>query len=359
MKKINLLICFISVLLVRTSAQEIGIVNSNYTMQNVILPDTKPEDWPEIRNKIKNRILANWGTPCESYESRKNKFYEYERFNKNGLVHIKIRYHVAGDMWDKAIIVLPKGFDSNKKYKGFVAVHGTNWEVGGIQMTDREFFPDRAYAYEMAMNGYVCIAPDHFGFGDTLKPPKEESQKLIFKGFFEKYPRSSIDSRQILGFIRALDVLDQLPYTEHKSYSAMGNSLGGKTTLYLAAMDERIKACVVSTGVSPFSTNVYRGLNRPRTSDAKPSLVAKTGKFPWEIQEIIALVAPRSILFLEPFNDDYNPYTSSSVTAFFLAEEVWKLLKKEVNFQFLIHGDGHNTTEPVRKYAYDWISRNY
>jgi len=144
----------------------------------------------------------------------KTKFYEYERFNKNGLVHIKIRYHVAGDMWIRQLSSYQRDLMRIKNTRHSVAVHGTNWEVGGIQMTDHEFFPDRAYAYEMAMNGYVCIAPDHFGFGDTLQPPKEESQRIIFKGFFEKYPQSSIDSRQILGFIRALDVLDQLPYTD-------------------------------------------------------------------------------------------------------------------------------------------------
>lgn len=212
----------------------------------------------------------------------------------------------------------------------------------------------------MAMKGYVCIAPDHFGFGDTLGKPKEEAQRIIFNGYMEKYPRSTIVVRQILGFMRAVDVLEQLPYTEHQNYSAMGNSLGGRTALYLAAMDERIKACVVSTGVSPASTNVYRSNLRDQPSDSSYSgLLRKTGKFPYEIHEIISLVAPRSILFLEPFNDLYNPYTITSVNAMFLAQEAWKLLNKEINFQILIHGDGHNTTDPVREYSYEWIRRNY
>jgi hypothetical protein len=140
----------------------------------------------------------------------------------------------------------------------------------------------------------------------------------------------------------------------------MGNSLGGRTALYLAAMDERIKACVVSTGVSPASTNVYRSNLREQPADSSYSgLLRKTGKFAYEIHEIIALVAPRSILFLEPFNDLYNPYTITSVNSMFLAQEVWKLLNKEINFQVLLHGDGHNTTEPVREYSYDWMRRNY
>lgn len=42
-----------------------------------------------------------------------------------------------------------------------------------------------------------------------------------------------------------------------------------------------------------------------------------------------------------------------------LLQEAWKLLNKEVNFQILLHGAGHNTTAPVREYSYDWIRRNY
>src|SRR3990172_5500131 len=102
MKKICFLICFISLVMIRTSAQNAGIVNSNFPMQNIILADTKPGDWPEIRTNLRNRILKYWGTPPEKFEPRKNKFFEVERFKKNGLEHIEIRYHVAGDMWDKA-----------------------------------------------------------------------------------------------------------------------------------------------------------------------------------------------------------------------------------------------------------------
>ena len=131
--------------------------------------------------------------------------------------------------------------------------------------------------------------------------------------------------------------------------------------MYLAAMDERINACVVSTGVSPFSSNVYRMLNpnrRLRESNVV-NIVEKAGKFPHEVQEIISLIAPRSVLFIEPFNDPYNPYTFTSVQAMFMAQDVWKLLDKEKNMQILIHGDGHTTLKPIRDYAYEWIKRNY
>ena len=35
-------------LIIQISAQSNGVINRNFSMQNVILPDTKPEEWNEI-----------------------------------------------------------------------------------------------------------------------------------------------------------------------------------------------------------------------------------------------------------------------------------------------------------------------
>ena len=340
-------------------SQTIESINSNFPLQSVILPDTKAEEWKEIRSRIRNRILATWGTSPESIEPRKNKYYIVEKYKKFGLDHYIIKYHVTANIWDKAIIVFPPDFSAKKMYKGFVAVHGSNLNLGGYQNTDLEKYPRRAYAYEMAMKGFVSIAPDHFGFGDTLGTKPAEKQKEIFMDFQKQYPEWTVVGRQMLGFIRALDVLDQLPYIEKGTYSAMGNSLGGRTSFYLAAIDERLKATVLSTGVSPFSSNEYRGLIKHKDQYATYwDQVIKKGKFPYEVQEMLALIAPRSLLILEPFNDPYNPYTSITAQAVFLAEEVWRLLNAEKNINLLIHGDGHDTVDNIRDYAYNWIQIN-
>ena len=189
-------------------------VNSNFTLQNVILPDTKPTEWTEIRERIKNRILNDWGTTPEAFEPRKNEYVVTEKYSKFGLQHMVVRYHVTENIWDKAIIVLPPDFSEKKTYKGFLAIHGSNLEKGGYQNTDPEKYPRRAYAYEMALKGFVAIAPDHFGFGDTLGTGGIAKQNQIIQDFYKEYPDWTLVGRQILGFMRALDVFDQLPYVE-------------------------------------------------------------------------------------------------------------------------------------------------
>lgn len=68
---------------------------------------------------------------------------------------------------------------------------------------------------------------------------------------------------------------------------------------------------------------------------------------------MIALVAPTPLLFIEPFNDPYNPYTGHATQAFTSSQEIWRLYEAEADFNVYLHGDGHDAKENVRKISYD------
>jgi len=138
----------------------------------------------------------------------------------------------------------------------------------------------------------------------------------------------------------------------------MGNSLGGSAVLELMAFDERVSVAAASTGVSPKITNVYRLINQhrllcPRHSDR----VAQTGKMPWEMNELLALCAPRALLVIEPINDPYNPDIGTTTACVLSAARVWRLLGKPERVSMVTHGDGHDTRPDVREFAYRWFER--
>lgn len=114
----------------------------------------------------------------------------------------------------------------------------------------------------MASKGYIAFAPSHFDFGDVLLTTP---QKALQENFITAHSDWSIIGRQMTGFVRALDMLDQLPFVESSSYSIMGHSLGGRSALYLAALDKRVKSAVISAGLSTKHSNIYRGLSRDRS----------------------------------------------------------------------------------------------
>ena len=324
-------------------------------INDLILKDTTREEWPTIRAKIKERITQNLGKSPAPLAPTQADFEELERYEKFGFTHIKIKYHIFDDEWAFAIIILPKELGNDGKARAVVTIHGTNGVTGKYGVMNPEKSPKRAYALELADRGFITISPDQFGFGEAIE---DESEKHKLENFYTDYPDWSLTGRRVLGHMRAVDVLDSLDYVIKDGYGVMGNSLGGQAALYLAGMDERIKAAVVSTGVSPFATNAYRlthTKNPLHPYEAK--MLEKNGKSPWELNEMIGLCAPRAVLFIEPFNDPYNPFASTAIDCVKSAHKVYALLNTPSKLSLHLHGDGHDTITEVRHMSYEWLER--
>lgn len=314
---------------------------------------TKKEDWTGIREAIRSKIFETFGHSPVELAPIKNEYVELDRYTAHGLRHVKIKYHVFSDEWAYGILIFPDNADGDRPAKAVLTIHGTNGTVGKYGVCDPENTPGRAYATELARRGFITFSPDQYGFGEAME---DEARREAFKHFYDRYPNWSLSCRRVLGHIRALDVLDQLESVDHSGYGVIGNSLGGQAAFYIAALDERIKAAVISTGISPNATNVYRDLTRTQPLEAAVTeYVKEKGRAPWELNEMLALCAPRAVLCLEPFNDPYNPYTSVTMDCIKSAWGVYDLLGYPTELSMYIHGDGHDTTDRVRRLAYDWI----
>ena len=81
------------------------------------------------------------------------------------------------------------------------------------------------------------------------------------------------------------------PLVDSEEIACIGHSLGGRTAVYLGAFDERVKATVASTGVSPNATNVFRNHTTDPARSFSPRLneeVLKTGVPPKEYRSVAA-----------------------------------------------------------------------
>ena len=74
---------------------------------------------------------------------------------------------------------------------------------------------------------------------------------------------------------------------------------------------------------------------------------------------MIALVAPRALLALEPYNDvdGCNPDVGPTMECVYRAAGAFRLLGVPEHLALLVHGDGHTTTGDVRDLAYRWLER--
>ena len=333
--------------------------------REVVLQDTRPGEWPAIRQRIYARIMASMGTPPSlSVTPHYEVTGEYEAY---GLRHQKIRYRVMPDEYGLAVIVVPEGADRDRPAPAVVVCHGTDAEFGknGLLSLDR---PERAYAIELAQRGFVAAVPDNYEFGERLThgedlPPDEIRRRYVesMVRFIREHPEWSLDGRRTWEHQRLLDVLSCMDFVRPGGHGVMGNSLGGRTAIFLAALDERISAAVPSCGISPNLTNVYRVVSGDPATKMSPEWIAHFqrtgGHMMYDYQDIIALCAPRPLLVLEPFNDNYNPYIEANFQCYVMGQRVYELLGKPECFCTLTHGDGHNTTKDVRDFAYRWFKR--
>jgi len=322
-------------------------------IDSVILPSTKPQDWPALRQGIRERIVATMGTFPPAADKPQIK--EIERYVRHDLLHIHLSYHVIDDHWNEAVLVMPGKAPPEKPTPTVLAVHGSVDQAKDYCL-DPVGDPNHAYAIDLARRGYVTMSVDQYGFGPGIT---KANRGEVYAQFYQRWPEWSLDGVRLVQQQRALDALASLPYVDAGKFGVIGHSLGGRATVNLACLDERIVAAVSSTGISPNCSNIYRYLAwDDNLSPLLSKAMSPDGRIPWEYNEMLSLCAPRAMLVLEPYNDLHNPDVAATMECVYRAWAVYQLLGHTQNLTMLIHGAGHGTPHDVRQVGYTWFDRH-
>lgn len=263
-----------------------------------------------------------------------------------------ISYGVEADERAHAFLAIPHGLAG--KAPAIVALHGT-YKQGKDRAAGLVDNPDKAYLDHLARRGYVVIAPDHFVAGHRIPPEGPYDTRR----FYEKHPGWTAVGKFTYEHSIAIDVLESLPEVDPKRIGALGHSLGGQGTYFLAAYDPRIQAAACNCSAPMFRQN-------PRVLDwsrdrwyiylrpLREDLLA--GKLPAiDMHHIIALIAPRPFLDLSALNDG-NPATQRQrVLMNMEIMRVYELEGVPENCAFYVHGQGHAVPHASRQLMYAWM----
>src|SRR5262249_58178263 len=108
--------------------------------------------------------------------------------------------------------------------------------------------------------GYVTLATDYPSFGE-------------YKYDFKASAYQSGSMKAIWNNVRAIDLLVSRPEVDPERIGCIGHSLGGHNTMFTAAFDTRIKACVSNAGFTSFP-KYFKGDLKGWTSDRYMPLIA-------------------------------------------------------------------------------------
>jgi pimeloyl-ACP methyl ester carboxylesterase len=207
--------------------------------------------------------------------------------------------YVAGDVF------LPVGAaDSGRRLPAALWLHPFSVPRGYIAGYMRGEQPVRT----LARAGFAVLGFDQIGHGRRI----EDAER-----FYPRHPRWSLLGKMVRDSQAALDALTRLPYVDPESIWVVGYGLGAMVGLHLAALDDRLAGLAAVCPPAPFRTDTDEtetgGLRRwTRQHALLPRLdrfIGREGEVPYDLDDLLASLAPKPTLVLSPTLDYEAPLT--------------------------------------------------
>ncbi|WP_217602220.1 S9 family peptidase [Chitinophaga sp. GbtcB8] len=150
-------------------------------------------------------------------------------------------------------------------------------------------------AHTLALHGYVCLNIDAWGSGErTTEHGVAEYHGANLGAALLNIGETLLGS-QVADNIRGVDLLCSLPYVDTTKIGATGASGGGNQTMWLSAMDTRIKAAMPVVSVGTFESYI---MNSNCVCELLPGGFTFT-----EEAGVLGLVAPRALKICSALKD--------------------------------------------------------
>jgi hypothetical protein len=241
-----------------------------------------------------------------------------------------------------AYLLIPKNVFAGKSTAfGMLCLHQTHAQ-GQKVVVGLGDSPNDEYGVELAERGFVCIAPPY----PLLADYAPDLQALGY---------ASGTMKAIWDNIRALDVMETLPYVKKGSYGAIGHSLGGHNAIFTACFEPRIKVVVSSCGFDSFSDYMNGNIKGWTSQRYMPRLLNyPLEQLPFDFPDLIRSLAPRGLFVYAPIGDTNFKWKSVDRV---VAEALPAYKAKGAAANIVVkHPDAaHSFPKEIREEAYDFI----
>ena len=261
-------------------------------------------DFSEWRPKAMDKLLELLGTFPEKVAL--NPVVEYS-VDEGEYVRQRVIFDTEENMACPAFVLIPKSAKKNRSTPAIVCSHGHGPlgkdPVAGIK-DDADHVEEIKkmnynYAEQMALAGFVTIAPDLRGFGerrddgDFLWGRDLCNINFIKGALFGIYPLTL----NIWDIRCCIDYLETMEEVDSERIGMMGLSYGGTITTFTSAVEPRIKAADIIGYVNPFSAFAVGEANF-----CGSQMVPNLYKY-FDTYDIAGMIAPRPLLVEMGTND--------------------------------------------------------
>jgi len=183
-----------------------------------------------------------------------------------------------------------------------------------------------------AANGYVCLVVDTLQLGEV--EGKHHGTYNLGRWWWHDlgYTPAGVEC---WNGIRAIDYLISRPEVDAEKIGVTGISGGGATTVWVAAADDRVKVAVPVSGMSDLESYVIE-----KVVNGHCDCMFPVNTYQWNLQTILALFAPKPLLFANSDNDGIFPMTGNRRIATRM-RECYELLGAKDKFDEYVSKGGH------------------
>ncbi|MCX7845919.1 MAG: alpha/beta hydrolase family protein [Dictyoglomaceae bacterium] len=297
------------------------------------------EEWKEWREKLRNKIIELLGKFPERTKLN-SKILERKEFDR--YIREKVTFDSFEDIKVVGYLLIPKDF--NLPRPAVIAVPGHGYgkdDIVGISIDGTERIIPTGYQKDFALTlvreGFVTLAVEQMGFGERrlkedMNKDKDKSscRKLAFWALMLGKTLLGI---RVWDLIRAIDYFQERKEVKKESIGIMGISGGGTTSLFASALDDRIKATIISGYLNTFKDSIL-SIHHCECNYV-PGILNYA-----EMYDIASLIAPRHLFIEHGIHDDIFPI---SATKFSIKKikEVYEFLKVPNNIQWEFFEGGH------------------
>ena len=186
--------------------------------------------------------------------------------------------------------------------------HHGEWHVGKSEVAGLAGDPLQALGPALARRGLVVLAPDAPGFEDRRASgpgtdPRAEDDRYRYlneMGHRLVAGRAAHDDRPPRRGGRPCRRSAAHPAVDPDAVGVAGHSMGGTTTLFHAALDERVRFAAVSGAACTYRRRVA-DCTAIELASAIPGIVGVA-----DLDDVVGLVAPRPLLLVSATEDRYS-----------------------------------------------------
>jgi dienelactone hydrolase len=252
-------------------------------------------------------------------------------------------------------IILPKNHSGKAPAMLYCHWHGGEYDLGKEELFQAKHTPEEPGS-AFAKRGYVVIGVDAYCFGERngRGPTSEKGRDgELSASKFNLWVGRTLWGMILRDDLMALDYLVSRPEVDPERIGVMGMSMGATRAWWLMALDERIKTGVPICCLTRYQNLIVNGLLKAHgIYYFVPNILNH-----FDTEAIVALIAPRPVLFLDGDQDQTSPVDGIHVIEA-AVRPVYALYGKESEFESIVYsGQGHIYTKEMWTKTLDWMDK--